>query len=87
MDMWGVYFDHALVFFNLLILSYFVVGNGVYTALMVISIRAIWFHSRRQAYQGLTDLRVVHPQSGTNRLDDDALLIPGRHDDGDRGGQ
>ena len=44
MDMWGAYFDHALVFFNLLILSYFVLGNGVYTALMVISVRAIWFH-------------------------------------------
>jgi len=57
MDIWGPYFDHALVFFNLLILSYFVLGNGVYTALMVISIRAIWFHSRRLAYQGLNDLR------------------------------
>ncbi|MGD0126637.1 MAG: glycosyltransferase [Terriglobia bacterium] len=57
MDMWRLYFDLALVFFNLVILSYFVLGNGVYTALMVISVRSIWFHSRRQAYQGLTDLR------------------------------
>ena len=29
MDMWGAYFDHALVFFNLLILSYFVLGKRV----------------------------------------------------------
>ena len=57
MDMWGSLFGHALIFFNLLILSYFVVGNGVYTALMVMSLRAIWFHSRRVAYQGLTELR------------------------------
>jgi cellulose synthase/poly-beta-1,6-N-acetylglucosamine synthase-like glycosyltransferase len=57
MDMWGSLFEHALVFFNLVILSYFVVGNGVYTALMVMSLRAIWIHSRRVAYQGLTELR------------------------------
>ena len=57
MNMWGSFFEHALVFFNLLILSYFVVGNGVYTALMVMSLRAIWIHSRRLAYQGLAELR------------------------------
>jgi cellulose synthase/poly-beta-1,6-N-acetylglucosamine synthase-like glycosyltransferase len=57
MDVWGPLFEHALVFFNLLILSYFVVGNGVYTALMVMSLRAIWLHSRRLAYQGLAELR------------------------------
>jgi len=55
--MWGPLFEPVLVFFNLLILSYFVVGNGVYTALMVLSLRAIWLHSRRAAYQGLTELR------------------------------
>ena len=57
MDMWGPLFEHVLVCFNLLILSYFVVGNGVYTALMVMSLRAIWLHSRRSAYQGLAELR------------------------------
>jgi len=57
MDIWGPYCVHALVFFNLLILSYFVFGNGVYTALMVISLRAIWLHSRRLAYQGSAELR------------------------------
>ena len=57
MDVWGSLFGHALIFFNLLILSYFAIGNGVYTALMVMSLRAIWFHSRRVAYQGLTELR------------------------------
>jgi cellulose synthase/poly-beta-1,6-N-acetylglucosamine synthase-like glycosyltransferase len=57
MNMWGWLFAHTLVFFNLLILSYFVVGNGVYTALMVMSLRAIWLHSRRLAYQGLAELR------------------------------
>jgi cellulose synthase/poly-beta-1,6-N-acetylglucosamine synthase-like glycosyltransferase len=57
MDAWGSLFSHTLVIFNLLILSYFVIGNGVYTALMVMSLRAIWFHSRRLAYQGLAELR------------------------------
>ncbi len=57
MYMWGSLFEHALIFFNLLILSYFVVGNGVYTALMFMSLRAIWIHSRRLAYQGLSELR------------------------------
>jgi cellulose synthase/poly-beta-1,6-N-acetylglucosamine synthase-like glycosyltransferase len=57
MDTWGPLFAHALVLFNLLILSYFLIGNGVYTALMVMSLRAIWLHSRRLAYQGLTELR------------------------------
>jgi cellulose synthase/poly-beta-1,6-N-acetylglucosamine synthase-like glycosyltransferase len=57
MDMWGSLFGHALIFFNLLILSYFVIGNGVYTVLMAMSLRAIWIHSRRVAYQGLSELR------------------------------
>ncbi len=57
MSSWGSLFEPVLVFFNLLILSYFVVGNGVYTALMVMSLRAIWLHSRRAAYQGLAELR------------------------------
>jgi cellulose synthase/poly-beta-1,6-N-acetylglucosamine synthase-like glycosyltransferase len=55
--MWESLSEHALVLFNLLILSYFVVGNGVYTALMVMSLRCVWIHSRRLAYQGLTELR------------------------------
>jgi len=54
---WEPFFEPVLVFFNLLILSYFVVGNGVYTALLVMSLKAIWLHSRRSAYQGLADLR------------------------------
>jgi cellulose synthase/poly-beta-1,6-N-acetylglucosamine synthase-like glycosyltransferase len=55
--MWRSLSEHALILFNLTILSYFVVGNGVYTALMVMSLRAIWIHSRRSAYQGLPELR------------------------------
>ena len=55
--MWGLLSEHALILFNLLILSYFLVGNGVYTALVVMSLRAIWIHARRLAYQGLAELR------------------------------
>jgi cellulose synthase/poly-beta-1,6-N-acetylglucosamine synthase-like glycosyltransferase len=57
MNSWGSLFEHTLVFFNLLILSYFVVGNGVYTGLMVMSLKATWLHSRRFAYQGLAELQ------------------------------
>jgi cellulose synthase/poly-beta-1,6-N-acetylglucosamine synthase-like glycosyltransferase len=57
MDVWGPYFQHALVLFNLLILSYFVAGNGVYTALLLMSLKAIWLHSRQVAYQGLAEVR------------------------------
>ena len=52
-----------MVLFNLLILSYFVAGNGVYTALMVMSLKAIWLHSRRVAYQGLTEVRDFRPDA------------------------
>jgi cellulose synthase/poly-beta-1,6-N-acetylglucosamine synthase-like glycosyltransferase len=55
--MWRPFFEHALVFFNLLILSYFVIGNGVYTVLMLMSLKATWLHSRRLAYQGFAELR------------------------------
>lgn len=57
MDAWGPFLQQALNFFNLLILSYFLVGNGVYTALMVMSLWATWIHSQRVTYQGLDELR------------------------------
>jgi cellulose synthase/poly-beta-1,6-N-acetylglucosamine synthase-like glycosyltransferase len=49
--------EHSITFFNLLILSYFFLGNGIYTILMVLSLRATWVHTRRLAYQGLDALR------------------------------
>jgi cellulose synthase/poly-beta-1,6-N-acetylglucosamine synthase-like glycosyltransferase len=42
--------------FNLLILSYFFLGNGVYTILMLRSLVSVWIHNRRHVYQGLDDL-------------------------------
>jgi cellulose synthase/poly-beta-1,6-N-acetylglucosamine synthase-like glycosyltransferase len=54
---WETLLVQALDFFNLLILSYFVLGNGVYTALMVMSLWATWIHSQRVTYQGLAELR------------------------------
>jgi cellulose synthase/poly-beta-1,6-N-acetylglucosamine synthase-like glycosyltransferase len=43
--------------FNLVILSYFFLGNGIYTILMLLSLRATWTHIRQMAYQGLDALR------------------------------
>jgi cellulose synthase/poly-beta-1,6-N-acetylglucosamine synthase-like glycosyltransferase len=42
---------------NVVIFSYFFLGNGVYTGLMVLALRATWIHTRRLAYQGLDALR------------------------------
>lgn len=43
--------------FNLVVLSYFFLGNGIYTLLMVLSLRATRSHMRRLTYQGLGALR------------------------------
>ena len=43
--------------FNLVVLSYFFLGNGIYTLLMLLSLRATWVHMRQMAYQGLDTLR------------------------------
>src|ERR1039458_8202542 len=47
----------GIVAFNLLVLSYFFLGNGMYTVLMVLSLRATRMHTRQMAYQGLDRLR------------------------------
>jgi cellulose synthase/poly-beta-1,6-N-acetylglucosamine synthase-like glycosyltransferase len=43
--------------FNLIVLSYFFLGNGIYTVLMLLSLRATWAHMRRMTYHGLDALR------------------------------
>jgi cellulose synthase/poly-beta-1,6-N-acetylglucosamine synthase-like glycosyltransferase len=48
--------DSVLVF-NLVVLSYFFLGNGIYTILMLLSLRATWVHMQQMAYQGLDALR------------------------------
>lgn len=44
--------------FNLIVLSYFFLGNGIYTILMLLSLRATWLHIRRMAYHDLDALRI-----------------------------
>src|SRR5712692_1619455 len=63
MEAWRDVFYHAMNMFNVLIVSYFFVGNGVYTVLMLVSLGSVWLHSRRLSYQGLDALResVVTP--------------------------
>ncbi len=63
MEAWREVFYHAMNMFNVLIVSYFFVGNGVYTVLMLVSLGSVWLHSRRLSYQGLEALResVVTP--------------------------
>jgi cellulose synthase/poly-beta-1,6-N-acetylglucosamine synthase-like glycosyltransferase len=57
MEGWRQVFNEGMMLFNLLILSYFFLGNGMYTLLMLMSLGATWLHTRRLAYQDLDELR------------------------------
>lgn len=63
MEEWRQIFYHVMNMFNVLIVSYFFVANGIYTFLMVMSLVAVWVHNRRLVYQGLEEVResVVTP--------------------------
>ena len=60
---WRQIFYHVMNMFNVLIVAYFFLGNGIYTMLMILSLISTWLHNRRLTYQGLDDLResVVTP--------------------------
>src|SRR5690349_17216703 len=57
MELWRQIFIYGMDMFNLLIVSYFFVGNGVYTLLMVMSLATVWLYNRRLAYQNLDEIR------------------------------
>ena len=57
MEEWRQVFYHAMNMFNVVIVSYFFMANGVYTLLMLISLWSVWLHNRRLTYQGLDELR------------------------------
>lgn len=63
MEDWRQFFIHGMNMFNVLIISYFFLGNGIYTLLMILSLGHVWLHNRRLAYEGLDELResVVTP--------------------------
>jgi len=52
-----LFFYDWVTVFNLVVLSYFFLGNGIYTILMLLSLRTTWVHMRQMAYQGLDTLR------------------------------
>jgi cellulose synthase/poly-beta-1,6-N-acetylglucosamine synthase-like glycosyltransferase len=60
---WRQLFYHIMNMFNVLIIAYFFIGNGIYTFLMILSLISVWIHNRRLTYQGLDELResVVTP--------------------------
>lgn len=60
---WRQTFYHVMNMFNVLIVAYFFLGNGIYTFLMTLSLISVWLHNRRLTYQGLDELResVVTP--------------------------
>ena len=57
MEEWRQVFYHAMNMFNVVIVSYFFMANGIYTLLMLISLGSVWLHNRRLSYQGLDELR------------------------------
>ncbi len=57
MEVWRQIFIHGMNMFNLFIVSYFFIGNGVYTLLMVLSLGSVWLYNRRLAYQGMDEIR------------------------------
>src|SRR5690348_15450691 len=54
---WKLLFSEGLTVFNVLLASYFIAGNGIYTLLMLLSLGSVWLHNRRLAYEGLDHLR------------------------------
>jgi cellulose synthase/poly-beta-1,6-N-acetylglucosamine synthase-like glycosyltransferase len=60
---WRQWFYHLMNMFNVLIVAYFFLANGIYTFLMILSLVSVWLHNRRLTYQGLDELResVVTP--------------------------
>ena len=62
MPEWKLLFREALTIFNILLASYFILGNGIYTVLMLMSLISVWLHNRRLVYEGLDQLsRSVTP--------------------------
>ncbi|MFB3923612.1 MAG: glycosyltransferase family 2 protein [Terriglobia bacterium] len=57
MEEWRQVFYHAMNMFNVVIVSYFFMANGIYTILMLISLGSVWLHNRKLTYQGLDELR------------------------------
>jgi cellulose synthase/poly-beta-1,6-N-acetylglucosamine synthase-like glycosyltransferase len=47
----------VLALFSLLVAAYFIVVNGTYTLLMLLSLVSVWLHNRRLNYEGLEQLR------------------------------
>jgi cellulose synthase/poly-beta-1,6-N-acetylglucosamine synthase-like glycosyltransferase len=43
--------------FNVVLAVYFLVGNGGYSVLMILSLVSVWLHKRRRRYEGLQQLR------------------------------
>ncbi len=54
---WRLWFSHSLIVFNILLASYFVAGNGIYTLLMMLSLVSGWLNNRRLAYENLDYFR------------------------------
>src|SRR3990172_1121392 len=58
--MLGISRDVVLLITNIfsdIIVLYFIVGNGIYTALMLMSFVSIWFYQKRIGYAGLQEVR------------------------------
>jgi len=57
LEPWRPFVHHGLGVLNLVIISYFLAGNGVYSLLMGISLVRVWLRSRELPFQALEALR------------------------------
>jgi len=48
---------NTIIFFNVVVLFYFLLGNGIYTYLLLLSLRSTWLQMHRRAYVDLDGLR------------------------------
>jgi len=49
--------DNTIIFFNFVVFTYFLLGNGIYTFLFLLSMRSTWFHMQRRTLQDLDAIR------------------------------
>jgi cellulose synthase/poly-beta-1,6-N-acetylglucosamine synthase-like glycosyltransferase len=57
LEPWRPLVHHGLGVLNVVIISYFLIGNGVYSLLMGLSLVRVWLRSRGVSFQGLEALR------------------------------
>lgn len=54
---WKLFLSHVVTYFDVVLVCYFVIGNGFNTLLILMSLAEVFLHNRRLAYEALGQLR------------------------------